>query len=149
MKYLLLASHATFAAGLEGALHMLLGERPFVLACGMEEGMTPQEFEAHVEETLAGVGPEDEVVLLGDIAGGARGNGHVPVDSARLESDFAHDGGRRVQKRTRVASVRGAAAINPLPLFQSVWLVGEGACNLIPSSYYELSKQRSVRRCHA
>ena len=71
MKYLLLASHATFAAGLEGALHMLLGERPFVLACGMEEGMTPQEFEAHVEETLAGVGPEDEVVLLGDIAGGS------------------------------------------------------------------------------
>lgn len=79
MKYLLLASHATFAAGLEGALRMLLGERPFVLACGMEEGMAPQEYEAHVEETLAGVGAEDEVVLLGDIAGGSPLKGAAAV----------------------------------------------------------------------
>ena len=79
MKYLLLASHATFAAGIEGALHMLLGERPFVLACGMEEGMTPEEYEARVKETLANVGAEDEVVLLGDVAGGSPLKGAMAV----------------------------------------------------------------------
>lgn len=71
MKYLLLVSHASLAQGLEGALEMLLGPRAFVLACGMEDGMSPEQYRAKLTEVIAPVAAGDEVVVLGDIAGGS------------------------------------------------------------------------------
>lgn len=71
MKYLLLISHATIAQGIASALEMLLGSRPFVRACGMEEGMAPDEFRAELSRTLASVTADDEVVILSDIGGGS------------------------------------------------------------------------------
>lgn len=71
MKYMLLVSHATLATGIEGALEMLLGSRDFIRACGMEDGMTPEAFRAKLEQVIAPITPQDEIVLLADIAGGS------------------------------------------------------------------------------
>ncbi|MBO7675708.1 MAG: PTS sugar transporter subunit IIA [Atopobiaceae bacterium] len=71
MKYLLVASHATLARGIKEALEMLLGARSYVLACGMEDGMTPDAYRAGVFQALDSVTSEDEVVVLADIAGGS------------------------------------------------------------------------------
>lgn len=71
MKYLLLVSHASLARGIEEALNMLLGPRDFVIACGMEEGTSPADFQASLAAKLADVSDKDEVVLLADIAGGS------------------------------------------------------------------------------
>lgn len=71
MKYLLIVGHATIAEGIEGALDMLLGARSFVVACGMHDGMTPEMFRAEIAKKLAGVSAQDELVVLGDIAGGS------------------------------------------------------------------------------
>ncbi len=71
MKYLLLVGHATLAEGIEAALEMLLGARSFVVACGMQDGTTPDAFRAEFAQKIAAVTPDDEVVVLGDIAGGS------------------------------------------------------------------------------
>jgi PTS system N-acetylgalactosamine-specific IIA component len=71
MKYLLLIGHANLAEGINGALDMLLGSRPFVISCGMEDGTTPDAFRAKLTGKLSTVMPEDEVVVLGDISGGS------------------------------------------------------------------------------
>lgn len=71
MKYLLIVSHATLAQGIQGALEMLLGARPYVMAHGMLDGMSPDEFRAGVARALEPVRAQDEVVLLADIGGGS------------------------------------------------------------------------------
>lgn len=71
MKYLMLVSHATLARGLEAALNMLLGPREYMLRCELLEGMAPQEYANKVEQKLARVGEQDEVVVLADVLGGA------------------------------------------------------------------------------
>ncbi|MDO4797782.1 MAG: PTS fructose transporter subunit IIA [Coriobacteriales bacterium] len=71
MKYLLLVSHATLAEGLEGALTMLLGDRPFVIACGMHDGTSASDYRDQLAREIAAITPADEVVLLGDISGGS------------------------------------------------------------------------------
>ena len=71
MKYLLLVSHAGLAQGIEGALEMLLGSRSFVIACGMQDGVSPDAYRAQLAQSIASVTPEDEVVVLADIAGGS------------------------------------------------------------------------------
>lgn len=81
MKYLLLVSHATFAQGIAGALEMLLGPRPFVVSCGMEDGVAPDAFRAQLAEAIAPMDPQDEVVVLADIAGGS------PIKCALAELD--------------------------------------------------------------
>jgi len=71
MKYLLMVSHATLARGIKEAMEMLLGARSYVLACGMEDGMTPEQFRASVAQAIEPISNADEVVLLADIAGGS------------------------------------------------------------------------------
>ena len=71
MKYLLLVGHSTLAEGIEGALDMLLGSRPYVIACGMHDGTTPDAFRAELAGRIEAITAQDEVVVLGDISGGA------------------------------------------------------------------------------
>ena len=71
MKYLLLISHAKLAEGLESALSMLLGSRKYVIACGMEDGTTPDAFRNKLQELVSAIGAQDEVIVLGDISGGS------------------------------------------------------------------------------
>ena len=71
MRYLLLVSHGTFAPGLHSVLKMLMGERPDVLSASLEEGMGADAFVERVNEVLAPVTANDEVLVLGDIVGGS------------------------------------------------------------------------------
>ncbi|MBR3328799.1 MAG: PTS sugar transporter subunit IIA [Atopobiaceae bacterium] len=71
MKYLLLVGHARLAEGIESALDMLLGSRTFVVSCGMEDGTSPDAFRAKLTKKIEAFTPEDEIVVLGDIAGGS------------------------------------------------------------------------------
>ena len=94
MKYLLLVSHATLAQGIEGALEMLLGSRSFIFACGMEDGMAPATFREKVEEIIAPIAPQDEIVLLADIAGGSPlKNALVALDNKGLGDNVIVFGG--------------------------------------------------------
>lgn len=72
MKYVVLVSHGTLAAGLHNALGMLAGEnREDILSVGLENGMGADVFAQKVEETLSKVGAEDEIILLADLVGGS------------------------------------------------------------------------------
>lgn len=71
MKYLLLVGHAALPEGLEGALTMLLGARPFVLACGMRDGASVSDYRAELAKRIAPITSQDQVVVLGDISGGS------------------------------------------------------------------------------
>lgn len=71
MRYLLLVSHGTFAPGLHSVLKMLMGERPDVLSASLEDGMGADAFVARVNEVLAPITEDDEVIVLGDIIGGS------------------------------------------------------------------------------
>lgn len=71
MKHLLLVSHATLAQGIEDALRMLLGSHEYVHALSMAEGTSPDELTDDLARLVDGFSPNDEVVLLADIAGGS------------------------------------------------------------------------------
>ncbi len=72
MKYVVLVSHGTLAAGLHNALGMLAGEnREDILSVGLENGMGADVFAQKVEVTLSKVGAEDEIILLADLVGGS------------------------------------------------------------------------------
>ncbi|MDO4536775.1 MAG: PTS sugar transporter subunit IIA [Coriobacteriales bacterium] len=71
MKYLLLVSHASYAKGMQESLSMLMGPREYLIACGMGEGVSPEEFRGQVTDALAELSSEDEIVLLADIGGGS------------------------------------------------------------------------------
>lgn len=94
MKYLLLVSHAGLAQGIEGALEMLLGSRTFVLACGMQDGMSPDAYRTQLSQAIASVTPEDEIVVLADIAGGSPlKNALVALDDKGLGENVVVFGG--------------------------------------------------------
>ena len=71
MRYLVLVSHGTFAPGLHSVLEMLAGEREDVLSTSLENGMGADEYVERVRALVAGIGEDDEVILLGDIVGGS------------------------------------------------------------------------------
>lgn len=71
MKYLVLVSHGEFAKGLKTSLNMLAGCRDDVIASGLEDGKTADEFAAVFENDIASVQSDDEIVLLCDIIGGS------------------------------------------------------------------------------
>lgn len=71
MRYLLMVSHGTFAPGLHSVLDMLGGAHEEVLSCSMEDGMGADVFVRRLEETIAPITTDDEVLLLGDIIGGS------------------------------------------------------------------------------
>ena len=71
MRYLLLVSHGTMAPGVHSVIKMLLGERDDVLSYSMEDGVSADAFVAGLEGVVAPIGPDDSIVLLGDIIGGS------------------------------------------------------------------------------
>lgn len=71
MKYLLIVSHGTMAPGVKSVLTMLLGPRDNVLAYSMEDGVGADAFVEGLKKTLEPVGPDDSLVVLGDIIGGS------------------------------------------------------------------------------
>lgn len=71
MKYVVLVSHGEFAKGLANALAMLAGEKKEVIAAGLENGKTADEFAEVFKEAIAPINAEDEIVLLGDLIGGS------------------------------------------------------------------------------
>lgn len=71
MRYLVLVSHGTLAPGMHSVLTMLGGRREDVMSASLEDGMGADEYIAQLNEVLAPVAAEDEIVLLGDIIGGS------------------------------------------------------------------------------
>ena len=71
MKYIVLVSHGEFASGLKTSLEMLAGKRDDVLAIGLPDGKTADEFALMFEEGIKGIKGEDEIILLADIVGGS------------------------------------------------------------------------------
>ena len=71
MRYLLLVSHGTMAPGVHSVIKMLLGERDDVLSYSMEDGVSADAFVAGLEDVISVIGPDDNVVVLGDIIGGS------------------------------------------------------------------------------
>lgn len=66
-----MVSYGTMAPGVKSVIDMLLGPRADVLAYSMEDGVGADAFVEGVRQTIAPVGAEDSVVVLGDIMGGS------------------------------------------------------------------------------
>ncbi|WP_455631904.1 PTS sugar transporter subunit IIA [Megamonas sp.] len=71
MKYVILVSHGKFAEGLANALSMLVGKREDIIAVGLEDGKSVDEFTELFTKTVDKITTDDEVVLLGDLIGGS------------------------------------------------------------------------------
>lgn len=71
MKYVVLVSHGEFAEGLANAVMMLAGQKEEVIAVGLKDGQTADEFGCQFEEMIAPITHDDEIVLLGDLIGGS------------------------------------------------------------------------------
>lgn len=70
MRYCVLVSHGTFAPGLHSALNMMVDmAQSNILSLGLEKDMPIGTFRERFSELVAGIGPEDEVLLFGDISG--------------------------------------------------------------------------------
>lgn len=71
MKYVVLVSHGEFAEGLANAVMMLAGQKEEVIAVGLKDGQTADEFGCQFEKMIAPITHDDEIVLLGDLIGGS------------------------------------------------------------------------------
>ncbi len=71
MKYEVLVSHGKFAEGLKDALSMLAGQRKDVVACGLENGKSADEFATEFAKAIDVINEDDEIILLGDLIGGS------------------------------------------------------------------------------
>ena len=64
MKYLVLVSHGEFAAGLKTSLMMLAGQRDDVIASGLPDGKTADEFAEIFKESVKDIHEDDEIGLM-------------------------------------------------------------------------------------
>ncbi len=72
MRYMIFVSHGTYAPGLCNALGMIGGTgREDILCTSLLDGMALDTYGANLEELTASITPEDEVILMGDLAGGS------------------------------------------------------------------------------
>ena len=72
MRYLLLVSHGEFAAGLKTSIAMFAQDKiGDVIANGLRDGMSTDEFEHHFRQSLSHLKEEDRVIVLADIIGGS------------------------------------------------------------------------------
>ena len=67
MKYLIMVSHGQFAEGLKDALSMLAGQREDVLALGLQNGKSADEFAEEFSNIINPICQDDEIILLGDL----------------------------------------------------------------------------------
>ena len=63
MKYLVLVSHGEFAAGLKTSLMMLAGQRDDVIASGLPDGKTADEFAKIFKESVKDIHEDDEIEI--------------------------------------------------------------------------------------
>lgn len=72
MKYLVLVSHGGFAEGLKSSLAMFAEDKmDQVIAAGLRNGSSVDEFALEVRSALESLTLEDSVVVLADIVGGS------------------------------------------------------------------------------
>ena len=72
MNYLVLVSHGGLAQGLKSSLAMFAAEKmDQVIAVGLENGQSVDEFAVVFREAISGLSTEDKVVVLADIVGGS------------------------------------------------------------------------------
>lgn len=72
MRYLLLVSHGEFAAGLKTSIAMFAQDKiGDVIANGLRDGMSTDEFERHFRQSLSHLKEEDRVIVLLNIIGGS------------------------------------------------------------------------------
>ncbi len=71
MKYVILVSHGKFAEGLANALSMLVGKRQDIIAAGLEDDKSVDDFAKLFAEKVDNITTDDEVILLGDLIGGS------------------------------------------------------------------------------
>ncbi|AUW95789.1 PTS sugar transporter subunit IIA [Streptococcus pluranimalium] len=72
MKYLVLVSHGGFAEGLKSSLAMFAEDKmDQVIAVGLRNGSSVDEFALEVRSALESLTLEDSVVVLADIVGGS------------------------------------------------------------------------------
>lgn len=71
MKYVILVSHGHFASGLANALGMLAGDRKDLIACGLEDGKSADQFAIEFGKAIVPITDQDEILMLGDILGGS------------------------------------------------------------------------------
>ncbi|MFU2205031.1 PTS sugar transporter subunit IIA [Streptococcus hyovaginalis] len=72
MKYLVLVSHGGFAEGLKSSLAMFAEDKmDQVIAVGLRNGTSVDEFALEVRSALESLTLEDSVVVLADIVGGS------------------------------------------------------------------------------
>jgi len=107
MKYLVLVSHGEFAAGLKTSLMMLAGQRDDVIASGLPDGKTADEFAEIFKESIKDIHEDDEIVLLADIVGGSplttalnvlaeKGLMEKTTTIGKLAHRIVHDEGKKV-----------------------------------------------------
>lgn len=71
MNYVVLVSHGGMAEGMKISLNMLAGPKDEVLAVGLPDGSTADEFAVMFADKIAPITAEDEIILLADIIGGS------------------------------------------------------------------------------
>lgn len=72
MKYVILVSHGGLAEGLKSSLNMFAGDKmEEVLALGLRDGESVDDFAVRVQEELAVLDTSESVLVLGDIVGGS------------------------------------------------------------------------------
>lgn len=72
MNYLVLVSHGGFAQGLKTSLAMFAADKmDQVIAVGLENGQSVDEFALVFREAVFGLTADDSVVVLADIVGGS------------------------------------------------------------------------------
>lgn len=72
MKYLVLVSHGGLAEGVQSSLKMFAGDKTDqVIAVGLKEGKSVDDFAIDFRQALAGLSTEDTVLVLADIVGGS------------------------------------------------------------------------------
>lgn len=71
MKYVVLVSHGNFARGLLDSLEMLAGKREEVIAVGLENGITADQFAINFAEAIKVIPSDAKIILLADLIGGS------------------------------------------------------------------------------
>ena len=71
MKYVILVSHGNFAEGLLDSLKMLTGNHDDVIAIGLKDGITADQFAIDFTEMITKIPKESEIIVLADIIGGS------------------------------------------------------------------------------
>lgn len=70
MLGIILSGHGGFASGLEQAMKQILGEQPQFIAIDFPEASTTALLTSQMEQALAQLDPQQEVVFLTDLLGG-------------------------------------------------------------------------------